>query len=70
MLQQIFAFHRNLFEQNRHLLKESTRLKFDKFCGKPMPFFYTEKTPTHKIYHLGKLTFYKQRNKKELIYNA
>ena len=55
LFNKLFAFHGNLYKKNYKHLDESVRTMFDTFCGKKAPFFYKEKTKTHKIYHLGKL---------------
>ena len=61
---QIFFFHKKMYQKYKATLQNDIKNRFYLFCYGKMPFFYKEKTPTHKIYHIGKLKIKVKRRRK------
>ena len=58
---QIFFFHKKIYQKYKNTLSNDIKNKFYVFCNGKLPFFYKEKTPTHKIYHIGRLKVKRRR---------
>ena len=67
LFNQLFRFHHKLFTDNRKYLSSNIRKRFDVFCGQKPPFFYEEKTSTHKFYHIGKFVIKIKRKTKRTV---